>query len=56
MEFIVNIDFNETTLRSYPDFHPFVFKCCIDLLQFVRKPRNKDPLNSEVLKEAIAEL
>ena len=56
MEFTVNIDFNETSLRSYPYFHPFVFKCCIDLLKFVRKRRNEVPLNSEVLKEAIAEL
>ena len=56
MEFIVNIDFDETTLRSYPDFDPIVFKYCIDLLQFVRKRRNEDSLNSEELKEAIAEL
>lgn len=56
MEFIVNIDFDETTLRSYPDFDPIVFKYCIDLLQVVRKRRNEDSLNSEVLKEAIAEL
>lgn len=50
------IDFDETTLRSYPDFDPIVFKYCIDLLEVVRKRRNEDSLNSEVLKEAIAKL
>lgn len=56
MDYVVDIDMEETTWRNYPDFDINAFNYCDNILDLSRRRRNEDTVNSENLKEAIAEL
>ena len=56
MDLTVSIDFEEATLRNYAAYELNAFNFCRNLLEIVRKRMQEDSVNSDVLKEAIAEL
>ena len=56
MDLTVNIDFEETTLRNYAAYDLNAFNFCRNLLEIVRRRMQEDAVNSDVIKEAIAEL
>lgn len=56
MDLTVSIDFEEATLRNYAAYDLNAFNFCRNLLEIIRKRMQEDAVNSDVLKEAIAEL
>ena len=56
MEITTTINFEETTIKAYPNIEPTAFNYCNTLLDIVKKRRDQSTIDSDILDEAIDEL
>lgn len=56
MDLMVEIDFEEMTLCGYTTYDSNASQFCSNLLDIVRRRKQEEIVNSEVLKDAITEL